>query len=80
VKALVILIEPSGDEWFVAWGPNTKDRAEAMRFLNASVGVKVACERIFGSRDAFWESERQHAANTRIEHKGWSYRIEEVDE
>ena len=79
-KALAILIEPTGEEHFLAYGPTTKDRAQATRFINSSVAVKAACAIIYGDRDAFWESERQHAANTRREHKGWSYRVEEIEE
>jgi hypothetical protein len=78
MRALAILIEPSGEEHFIAYGPTTKDRAQATRFLNPSVAVKAACNIIYGDRDAFWNSERQHAENTRREHRGWSYRVEEV--
>jgi hypothetical protein len=78
-KALAILIDPTGGEHFVAYGPLTPDRVGATRFINAAVAAKVACGLIYGLRDAFWRSERQHAENTRREHRGWTYRVEEVE-
>ena len=79
-RAIAILIDTKGNEHFVAYGPHTQDRAGATRFINGSVAIKAACRIIYGDRDAFWESERRAAENTRREHKGWTYRIEEVDD
>jgi hypothetical protein len=78
VRAIAILIEPCGAEHFITHGPDSDKREEALRFLNAFVATKAACSRIYGYRDAFWNSERTHAENTRREHRGWSYRVEEV--
>jgi len=77
-RAIAILIDPQGEEWFMAYGPKTKLRDKASRYISAEVAMKAARAIIFGHPDAFWNSERQHAENTRREHKGWSYRIEEV--
>lgn len=79
-KAIAILIDPQGTEWFMAYGPKTNLRDKATRYTNAHVAVKAACAVIFGHPDTFWNSEREHAENTRLQHKGWSYRIEEVPE
>ena len=79
-RAIAILIDPEGKESFLAYGPTTDKQEDATRYLNASVAVKAACAIIYGDRDAFWPSERQHAANTRREHRGWSYRVEEVED
>ena len=78
-RALAILIDPNSEEWFVAHGPDTKDRSEALAFLNESVAIKAACSRIFGERNPFWPSEWESAKRTREEHKGWSYRVEKVN-
>ncbi len=79
-RAIAILIDPKGAESFVAYGPETDDRAQATRFLNAAVAVKAACSRIYGDPDAFWNSERESARLTREAHRGWSYRVEEVED
>ncbi len=79
-KAIAILIDPQGNEWFSAYGPKTKLRDKASRYTNATVAARVACDTIYGPRDAFWNSERQHAETTRREHQGWSYRVEEVND
>jgi hypothetical protein len=80
MKALAILIDPRGDESFIAYGSNTKDKDSATRFLNGTVAIRAARSRIFGDPDAFWNSEREHARRTRKEYRGWSYRIEEIGE
>ncbi len=77
-RYLVIYIDPTGEEWFDAYGPKTKLRDKATRFATAHVARKAATNTIFGNPDAFWNSERQHAENTRREHRGWTFRVEEV--
>ena len=77
-RFLAILIDPKGEEWFLAYGPKTKLRDKATRFATAHVANKAASAIVWGNPDAFWNSERQHAENTRREHKGWTWRIEEV--
>lgn len=78
-RYLVIYTDSQGAEWFHAYGPKTKIRDKATRFATAHVAHKAGNATIWGNPDAFWDSERQHAANTRKEHVGWSFRVEEVD-
>lgn len=78
MKALAILIDPKGEEYFLACGPHTKNRAEATEFASAEIALKAARAAIFGDPLAFWNSERESARRTREEHRGWSFRIEEI--
>lgn len=80
MRALAILINPEGEEFFLSYGPATKIRDKATRYLNPSVAISAARSAIFGDPNAFWESERQHAANVCRERKGWTFRVEEVPE
>jgi hypothetical protein len=78
MKALGILISPDGEEFYDAYGPMTKRRDKATRFLNGSIAVKAVLSRYGRGNHAFWESERRSEANAREEYRHWTYRIEEV--
>jgi hypothetical protein len=77
-KALAILISPTGEEFFHAYGPMTKRRDKATRFINGSVAIKGALSYLGRGNNAFWESERRSENAARERYKGWSYRVEEV--
>lgn len=77
-RAITILISPTGEEFFDSFGPITKERKEATRFVSAAVAARAANRRFGRIANAFWNSERQAEENARREFRDWSYRIEEV--
>lgn len=79
MKALAILISPTGEEFYDAYGPMTKRRDKATRYQNGSIAAKAANNRFGRGETGFWNSERAHFAKAKQEFRGWSYRIEEVD-
>lgn len=78
MRAIAILISPTGEEFFDAYGPMTKDREQATRFINADVAARAANRRYGRTREAFWNSERISEQNARDEYQRWTYRVEEV--
>jgi hypothetical protein len=78
MKAIGILIAPDGEEWFDAYGPMTKDREQATRFISAEVAARAANRRFGRHNDAFWDSERTAQRKAAEEYRRWTYRVEEV--
>jgi hypothetical protein len=78
MKAIGILIAPDGEEFYDAYGPMTKRRDKATRFINGTVAVKAMLNRFGRTGIAFWESERRSEAKAREEYRRWSYRVEEI--
>jgi hypothetical protein len=77
-KAIVILIDPNGEEWFHAYGPPSKIRDRATRFTNRGVAEQAAWRHFGHNTGAFWESERRAAENARELYRHWTFRIEDV--
>lgn len=79
-KHLCILISPSGEEFYAAYGPMTKLRDRATRYETAAVAQGWA-DHYFGRHDkAFWNSERESRDRLAREYRGWTSRIEEVSD
>jgi len=72
-----VLISPTGDEFYEAYGPMTKDvKAATLFYTNPkTLGEPV---RFGNTCGAFWNSEREAAAKARREYRGWTFRIEPV--
>jgi hypothetical protein len=71
-----ILVSPTGEEWYDAYGPMTKDRSKATVFASADVAHKAAANRYGRGGIAFWECEREHEHRALKEYKGWTNRVE----
>lgn len=80
MKAIGILIDPSGEEWFDAYGPMTKDRSKATMFASAEVAGRAAEARFGRAGLAFWNSERKAEDLAYKRYRGWAHRSEEVPE
>lgn len=80
MKAIGILIDPHGEEWFDAYGPMTKDRSKATVFASAAVASRAAEVRFGRAGLAFWNSEREAEAHARKQYSRWTHRAEEVPE
>lgn len=71
-----ILVSPKGEEFFAAYGPPTKDRAEATRYVSRDIADGAAAAN-FGTDDrAFWNCEREAAQRARANYRGWTHRVE----
>lgn len=71
---VVRLRDPAGAESFLCYAAPglTPDRAAATRFVSAAVAHRAAVAAIHGDSDAFWPSERESAARTARERRGWT--------
>ena len=78
MKAIAILIDPHGEEWFEAYGPMTKDRSKATLFISPEIAAKAADNRFGRGGNAFWECERKHEKLAQEEYRVWKHRVEEV--
>jgi uncharacterized protein YjaZ len=78
MKAIVVLISPMGEEWFDAYGPMTKSRIKATKFVSEEIAEKAVLNRYGRDNMAFWGSERQSESKARQTYKEWTYRILEV--
>lgn len=77
-KFLVALVSPDKSErLWLCYGPNSPDGREASRFLSHDVAARAGHAAIYGNPNAFWNSERQSAENTRRRMRGWSFEIVE---
>ena len=74
-RHITILISPTGEEVYEAYGPMTKDREKATLFFT---NEKTLGEppRFGNNTGAFWNSEISAAAKARREYRGWTFRIE----
>ncbi len=79
-KYLGILVSPSGEEFYDAYGPMTKIRDRATRFLEQAVATRAAMHRYGRDGSAFWNSEREHQAQAGKEYRNWTSRVEEVSD
>jgi len=78
-KAIGILISPSGEEWFDAYGPMTKDKSQATLFVSPEIANRSAMNRFGRGRIGFWDCETSYEASARKQYKGWSNRTEIVE-
>jgi len=74
-RHITILISPTGEEFYEAYGPMTKDREKATLFFTNDKTLREP-PRFGNSGDAFWNSERDSAAKARKEYRGWTFRHE----
>jgi hypothetical protein len=74
-RHITVLISPNGEEFYEAYGPMTKDRAQATLFFTNDKTTREP-SRFGNSGDAFWNSEREAAAKARKEYRGWTFRHE----
>jgi len=74
-RHITILISPTGEEWYSAYGHMTKDREKAtLYFTNEKTLREPQC---FGNTEpGFWNSEREAAAKARKKYRGWTFRHE----
>lgn len=79
-KHICILISPTGEEFYDAYGPMTKIRDKATRFATDRIAAGAANRRYGRHDDAFWNGERESRDRARKEYGDWTFRTEEVDE
>jgi len=73
-RHITILISPTGEEFYEAYGPMTKDRSEATLFHTNERTIGAPWR--FGNQEPFWASEIEAAAAARREYRGWTFRHE----
>jgi hypothetical protein len=78
-RHITILISPTGEEFYEAHGPMTKDREKAMLYFTNPRTLREP-ERFGNSGEAFWNGERAAAAAARRDYKGWTFRHESQPE
>ena len=78
MKAIGILIDPNGEEWFDAYGPMTKDRDKATCFKSEEVAHRAAAVRFGRAGIAFWNSEREAEQRAAQKYHGWTNRVEDA--
>jgi len=78
VQTIGILISPSGEEWFDAYGPMTKDRKAATVFTSHVAAQRAAMNRFGRGGAAFWECEREQEHRDYKRYAGWTNRAEEI--
>jgi hypothetical protein len=74
---ITILTSPTGEEWYEAYGPMTKDMGKATVFFTNKLTTRPP-ERFGRNGTAFWESERRSENAAFKEYKNWTYRHETV--
>ena len=76
--AIAILISPTGERFFNAYGPMTKDRKKATVFINKSVALNSTMNRYGRGETGFWNSERAHFIAAKKQYAGWTAEIKGV--
>lgn len=77
-KHITILVSPSGEEFYDAYGPMTKDRTQATEYHTNPLTLREP-QRFGNTCGAFWGSEIQAAAAARREFRGWTFRHEPIN-
>lgn len=77
-KHITIVTSPSGEEWYEAYGPLTKDRGEATEYFTNPQTLR-APERFGRNGTAFWQSEIRAESAALKEYAGWNYRHEPIE-
>lgn len=78
MKFICVLIDPKGEEWYDAYGPETKNRKEATRFATAEIAASAANTRFGRAGRAFWECELEAEQRAKKKYRGWTYRTEKA--
>lgn len=75
-----VLTDPQGGVWYLCHGAPgiTQEPAAAIAFRTQQIASRAGHSAIYGEPNAFWESERKAAANTRARMKGWANSTEPV--
>lgn len=72
-RHITILTSPSGEEFYEAYGPMTKDKSKATVFHTNNDTLR--CPQRFGRNgDAHWNCERESEDRALKEYKDWKYR------
>lgn len=74
-RHITILISPTGEEFYEAYGPMTKDRSKATLFHTNALTLREP-SRFGNTYPGFWASEIESAAAARREYRGWTFRHE----
>ena len=77
-RYIAILINPKGEECFLAYGPTSKNRWDAVRFVSSMVANRAAMNHFGRGEQGFWDCEREAARNAERKYRGWTNRIEET--
>jgi hypothetical protein len=77
-RYIAILINPKGEECFLAYGPTSKNKGDAIRFVSFGVAHGAAILHFGRGDQGFWDCEREAARNAEIEYRGWTSRVEEA--
>jgi hypothetical protein len=77
---LAKFIDPAGAVSYSCYATpgKTPDPAKATPYTNERAAHTAGSATIYGSRDAFWNSERESARMTAASHRGWTYEVEEI--
>jgi hypothetical protein len=74
-RHITILISPTGEEFYDAYGPMTKDRDKATLFHTNALTLREPW-RFGNTQQPFWDGEIEAAAAARREYRGWTFRHE----
>lgn len=74
-RFVTILKSPEGEQFYSAYGPPVKVKADASHYHTAQVAARAGNNQIFGDSAAFWNSERASAEMTRKRMKGWTAEV-----
>jgi hypothetical protein len=77
-KAIAILISPTGERFYEAYGPMVTNKKNAMKFKNKTIALGAAMNRFGRGEQGFWESERKHFKAAYEEYKGWTIEVREI--
>ena len=77
-KHITILVSPTGEEFFDAYGPMTKDRAEATEYHTNNLTLARPSRLGGGPHRPFWDCEIEAEKRKLKKYAGWTYRHEPI--
>lgn len=80
MKAIAILTSPTGDRFFEAYGPMSKNTSMATVFNSKEIAERAAGTRFGRTCDAVWNSERDQQAYALKNYNGWTVTVLELSE
>ena len=75
MKAITILVSPSGECFFEAYGPMSKTPCLASVFVSEEIAAGAAERRFGRAGKAFWTSERTAEDAARKQYRDWTYEV-----
>lgn len=79
-KYIGILVSPNREEFFEAYGPQTKIRDKATRFHTEKDAERSMSQRFGRLSIGFWNSERESEYKAKEKYRNWTMRVEPVND